>query len=316
MKKSKPSLVSVLIVKNTPEGPKTLFIRRLGKILFGCWQYVTGKIESEETAIDAAFRELFEETHLIPSRMYLGDFLEIFYDDRADTIEYAPLFVAFIDDDQKVALQPKEHDEFEWISFNEAINRSIYTNQKEVIHHAKKNFVENDPSERLRLSLRRFRAPILETERLNLYSVKEDDINDYYHLLSDPKVMKYSLSGQKSFLEVKNFISNAERFDFCSIVLKKTGQFIGYLRMIPVSVNNDTYLEFEYKICHSFWNENYGTEAAKVFLPFLREKIDDPIFSSIEKENLLSIKVAESLGGVFDREIHHQDKLFKRYRYI
>jgi RimJ/RimL family protein N-acetyltransferase/8-oxo-dGTP pyrophosphatase MutT (NUDIX family) len=320
MKNTKPSLVSIVVIKDTPDGPKTLFIRRVGKLLFGCWQYVTGGIEPGETAIEAAFRELFEETKLTPTRMYLGDFVESFYDDKGDTIQHAPLFIVYVDEKQKISLSPKEHDQYEWITLNEAKDRCQYTNQKEVVDHVKKVFIVNEPSDRLIISLRRHRTPTLTTERLALYPLQEDDINDLYPLLSHPEVMRFSITGQKTFEEVKKVIEDSilaykeKGLGLYSIVLKETQQFIGYLGLFTALVDNEPYLEFKYRLFQSVWNRGYAKEATRALLSSFRN-LKEPIFSSIEKENLFSVKVAKGLGGVFDKEIYHQDKVLHRYRY-
>ena len=169
--------------------PKYLFIRRISKHMRGTWQYVSGGIEKNETANKAAFRELFEETSLLPSRMYLGDYIEKFYEPKTNTIFFSPIYVAYIEDDQKVILHPKEHDQYQWVSYEEAIRRSVFQNQRDVLAHVEKNFIQKKPSDWLRISLRHLRKPILQTERLSLYSFHEDDLVDLMNLYSDPEVV-------------------------------------------------------------------------------------------------------------------------------
>ena len=45
-------------------GRKVLLAKKVGKIGAGCWNGYGGGIESGETAVDAAIRELFEESRL------------------------------------------------------------------------------------------------------------------------------------------------------------------------------------------------------------------------------------------------------------
>jgi len=145
----KPSIVTIYVIKKDQEEFKYLLLRRCGTFLKENWQPPGGKIEDGETASDAALRELFEETGLIPDRFFYADYLEIFFNQRTDTIYQSPAFAAFIDDDsQIVKLSAIEHDEYKWLNFTETLYSLEFEGQRKILFHITKNFVENPPNSR------------------------------------------------------------------------------------------------------------------------------------------------------------------------
>ena len=140
-----PYCVSAYVIRLTSEGARYLLIRRCGKYLNGTWQMVTGGIEPGETASAAALREIREETGLIPSSLYVADAVETFYMQANDKITFAPVFVSFVED-AVVRLSPKEHDAYEWLTFEEAKERIVWAEQKRVITHIQHAFILNKPN--------------------------------------------------------------------------------------------------------------------------------------------------------------------------
>lgn len=145
-----PQYISAFVIANTEKEPLYLLIRRCGKYLPGSWQMVTGGILKGETAPQAALREIQEETGLTPTELYTADTVETFYMKICDKITLAPVFVAFVDK-MDVALSPNEHDAYEWLPFQEAKNRLLFSEQKRVIGHIHEMFVMKKPNEFFRI---------------------------------------------------------------------------------------------------------------------------------------------------------------------
>lgn len=112
---------------------------------------ISGGIEKGETAFAAAFREIQEETGLLPSTFYSADAVETFYMKSSDTIALVPVFVAFVDN-TTVRLSPKEHDAYEWLSFEDARDRLIWAEQKRVITQIHNSFILQSPSPQLAIN--------------------------------------------------------------------------------------------------------------------------------------------------------------------
>lgn len=147
-----PYCISAYIIHQTDEGPRYLLIRRCGKYLPGTWQMVSGGIENGETAMQAALREIQEETGLIPFALYSADAVETFYMQSNDKITFVPVFVAFVKD-LNVSLSPKEHDAYEWLSFEDARDRLVWAEQRRVIAHIHDTCVMRKPNELLRVEI-------------------------------------------------------------------------------------------------------------------------------------------------------------------
>ena len=116
---------SVLVLIIRADG-QTLILERCGWP--GFWQSVTGGIEWNESRDEAAARELYEETGLKPRHLLARGVLrqfEIFpqYRHKYPTdvrFNREHEYIAFVDMDSKVRLDPSEHIAYQWVSVSEA----------------------------------------------------------------------------------------------------------------------------------------------------------------------------------------------------
>ncbi len=130
-----------------------LVLRRAADESFpGLWQPVTGGIHAGETAVEAAVRELAEETGLRPGSLYSANLLQSFYDPPTDGILTLPVFVAFVRADQPVRLSA-EHDAHQWIEPDQADERFAFQQQADCLAEIDRRFVRREPSEFLRIHL-------------------------------------------------------------------------------------------------------------------------------------------------------------------
>lgn len=119
-------------------------MRRVGPILKGNWQMISGGIEESEKAWEAALREVGEETGLLPDRFYLVDFVEMFYQVPCDRVVFGTVFAAFVDSSQEVTLS-SEHDLYEWVSYEKALQFLQFTTQKNAVRHIEENYIKKEP---------------------------------------------------------------------------------------------------------------------------------------------------------------------------
>jgi dATP pyrophosphohydrolase len=139
-----PHYVLVCAVTRNCGSPQVLLLHRSCGRWAGQWQMVTGKLRTGEHAADAALRELGEETGLTPQRLYAGDIVESYYDIEKNAIIHGPVFVAFVSSAHGVTLS-KEHDEYQWLSFDEAASRVGFSELRRVIQHIAESYIRRDP---------------------------------------------------------------------------------------------------------------------------------------------------------------------------
>ena len=120
-----PIQVLVYCFRRTDDGHEYLLLKTVPK-RGSFWQGVTGAIEKGENLIDAAKRELIEETGIIPEHIYQTNYsfsLPVadewrfqYHPDVDKATEYS--FLAEV----KPATEPSlsfEHEEYRWVSFVE-----------------------------------------------------------------------------------------------------------------------------------------------------------------------------------------------------
>lgn len=142
--------ISVFILKPRDTAFDLLLLRRTGNTLTGEWCQVAGGVEHGETAWQAALREAEEETGLCLTELYSADICEQFYEADRDAITLIPVFVAFVPSNCTVQLND-EHDDFRWLSFDEAAALLPFAGQRATLEHIRKEFVEQKPNPLLRI---------------------------------------------------------------------------------------------------------------------------------------------------------------------
>lgn len=150
--------VASFVCRGSEAGMDVLLIRRAAGYLGVSWQMVSGKIEKGEKAWEAALREIREETGITPDRFYSADRLETFYEVSQNCINLIPVFVAFVDSEQKVVLS-SEHTEFQWVPYARVGDYVEFAHQAENARWIYSNFVEHQPSRFLKIKIKNEQAP-------------------------------------------------------------------------------------------------------------------------------------------------------------
>jgi 8-oxo-dGTP pyrophosphatase MutT (NUDIX family) len=107
--------VDTLVLRGAGDRLEVLVLRRSnGGRNPGSWETVHGTIEPGETPVQAALRELHEETGLVPERFYNASRIEGFYLHAIDELAIIPAFAAIVAADAEPRLS-NEHDACEWL---------------------------------------------------------------------------------------------------------------------------------------------------------------------------------------------------------
>src|SRR5256884_8852032 len=117
------AFVDAYVLRIGTAGLEVLALRRAsGGRSPGSWETVHGHIEPGETPVEAALRELREETGLEPARLYNLSRVEAFYRHRTDEIALIPVFAGVVDAGAE-ARPSSEHDRVEWLGPGPAAGR-------------------------------------------------------------------------------------------------------------------------------------------------------------------------------------------------
>jgi dihydroneopterin triphosphate diphosphatase len=152
---SRPDAVAVVVLRGAGENARVLLLRRSRGAFAGAWTFVMGGIEPGERALEAARRELAEETGLVATRFYTAGELDAFYNPVSDRIVHVPFFVARIAERGEIAVGGETaaaeivledvHDDHRWATFAEAEAALTFSSQRRVLDEIHRAFVAREP---------------------------------------------------------------------------------------------------------------------------------------------------------------------------
>ncbi|MES1259098.1 MAG: NUDIX domain-containing protein [Gemmatimonadota bacterium] len=144
MTTTRVAYVDVYVLRGRGDTLQALLLRRApGQARPGSWEAVHGKIDPGETPVDAARRELREETGCEALALYNLSRVEQFYHHTSDEIVLVPAFVAFVANDAVVQLS-SEHDTMLWLSVDDARARCSWPRAARCLEDAVRLFGGGD----------------------------------------------------------------------------------------------------------------------------------------------------------------------------
>ena len=143
MPKIRIRVIDAYVYTKTNIEMKFLLLKRAKTKLYEhLWQGVAGKIEENETAYQAAIRELKEETGFDPVNIFVADHISKFYEAHRDRMNLVPVFGIQVEN-MEVALS-NEHSEFKWLDFEDAYKMLVWNGQKDGISSVNDMAKNND----------------------------------------------------------------------------------------------------------------------------------------------------------------------------
>lgn len=143
---------------------------------------------------------------------------------------------------------------------------------------------------------------ILETERLYLRELNQNDFDALCKILKDEETM-YAYEGAFSDEEVQSWldrqISRYHKFGFglWAVVLKETDEVIGQCGLTMQPWKDTQVLEIGYLFQRTYWHKGYATEAAKACKKYAFEVLNaEEVCSIIRDTNIASQNVAVRNG--------------------
>ncbi len=125
------------IIFNEDSGKRLYLVLQYAK---GYWGFAKGHIENSEKELDTVKREVEEETGLKNVQIVSGYREKIFYSfkSKKDLIKKQVVFFLAKSPMDEIKLS-FEHKNFEWLSFEKALNKLTFDNTKNLIKKAEKH---------------------------------------------------------------------------------------------------------------------------------------------------------------------------------
>ncbi|HYJ89145.1 MAG TPA: GNAT family N-acetyltransferase [Pyrinomonadaceae bacterium] len=149
--------------------------------------------------------------------------------------------------------------------------------------------------------------PIIDTNRLRLRCVTENDVDALYRIFSHPEVMRYwgapALKDRDAAVQLVNEIQDGFRRQSAmkwGIARRTDDQIIGTTTLFNLNFDNCR-CELGYGLDRAEWGKGYMQEALHALLDYAFNRLDlHRIEADVDPRNMNSIRTVEKLG--FRRE--------------
>lgn len=160
----------------------------------------------------------------------------------------------------------------------------------------------------------------IETERLILRDMTENDYAALHAILTDAETMRhypkpYDDAGVRRWLDWTFDNYRKHGFGLWAVTLKENGQFIGDCGITMQPINGAWLPEIGYHFNKAYWRQGYASEAAAACIRIAFEQFDFPaVYSYMTSGNEASWRTAMKCGMTFMEEYRDGDELLRVYR--
>ena len=165
---------------------------------------------------------------------------------------------------------------------------------------------------------------IMETERLVLRKMDQNDLPALKKILQDKEVMyayEHAFSDEEVLLWLENQLRRyrEDGFGLWAVILKDTGEMIGQCGLTIQDWEGRKVTEIGYLFQKAFWHNGYATEAAAACREYAFKNLHlDAVYSIIRENNFASKQVAQRNGmkkcGSFVKHYYGMDMPHDVYR--
>lgn len=152
---------------------------------------------------------------------------------------------------------------------------------------------------------------VLETKRLLLRRLIQEDLDDLFALYCNPEITKYIPDAPRNYEDTKEelewFLNGHPRYPDLGLwatIHKETGSFIGRCGLLPWTIAGQQEVEVAFTIAQDYWGQGLATEAALGILHYAFERLNlARLISLIDPANHASRRVAEKIGMTLEKEV-------------
>jgi [ribosomal protein S5]-alanine N-acetyltransferase len=161
---------------------------------------------------------------------------------------------------------------------------------------------------------RRLTGMLLETERLILRPLTQDDVDAIYAVIGDPIAMQhyprtFAREDAVEWIERNRRWHERDGYSLLAVVLKSTGKVIGDCGLSWQLADDTPMLELGYHLQRDEWGHGYATEAARACMDYAFHQLSaEKLVSLILAENQPSRRVAERNGMRVERQVMHSGR--------
>lgn len=162
---------------------------------------------------------------------------------------------------------------------------------------------------------------LIETRRCILREITLEDLDDLYELYQGKAITKYMEGLYENRVEeeeyTKAYIQNMYQFygyGMWVAVEKATGKVIARAGLDHMQLPEETVLQLGYVVGEQYQKQGYATELCEAILDYAKNHTQfAEIYCFIQKENHISIHLAEKLGFIWKEDIKIRRKSLQKY---
>lgn len=160
---------------------------------------------------------------------------------------------------------------------------------------------------------------VIETPRLILRHLAEDDLGNLAKIYADPVVMKF-FSGTHSYERTKQWVEEIlncypqRGWGLWATIHQADNKFIGRCGLISQLVDGQPEVEIGYLLAREYWGRGLATEAATASRNYGFEQLGfNRLISLIDPGNVASQKVALKVGMTYEKDTAMWEKTMRVY---
>lgn len=162
---------------------------------------------------------------------------------------------------------------------------------------------------------------MLETNRLKIRLLNEEDYKILYPLHSNPLVMKYIREPDQSIQQTQKRMNDMlvynkknPKYGLFPAFEKETGKCIGWAILIHAQLDESKEMEVGYRLFPEFWGKGYASELAGEMIKYGQDKGLKSICGVTRPDNLASRRVLEKCKMTFIDEREFYGQMCSYYR--